>query len=202
MAWIIATKLEMTRVIKNDKFIPVTLLKVPTLKVVWFKTLEKDGYKAIIVWVLNNKVEDSTLAEWKSTLNKSDFSKIVEFPVSDADIEKYSAWDTLSLDVLEGDIKVSIERFSKWKWFTGAMKKHNFHGWPGGHGSKFHRALGSIGNRKPTRTHKGKKMHGHHGDIKVNLRKIPVEIINKDISVIGVRWWVPGWRNSIVSIIF
>ncbi len=202
MAWIIATKLEMTRVIKNDKFIPVTLLKVPTLKVVWFKTLEKDGYKAIIVWVLNKKVEDSTLAEWKSTLNKSDFSKIVEFPVSDADIEKYSAWDTLSLEVLEGDIKVSIEWFSKWKWFTGAMKKHNFHGGPGGHGSKFHRALGSIGNRKPTKVHKGKKMHGHHGDTKFTVKKVPVELVNKEIGVIGVRWAVPGWRNSFVNIIF
>jgi len=202
MAWIIATKLEMTRVIKGDRFVPVTLLKVPTLKVVWFKTLEKDGYKAIIVWVLNNKVEDSTLAEWKTTLNKSDFSKIVEFPVSDADIEKYSAWDTLSLDVLEGDIKVSIEWFSKWKWFTGAMKKHNFHGGPGGHGSKFHRALGSIGNRKPTKVHKGKKMHGHHGNTKFTVKKVPVELVNKEISVIGVRWAVPGWRNSFVNIIF
>ncbi len=202
MAWIIATKLEMTRVIKGDRFVPVTLLKVPTLKVVWFKTLEKDGYKAIIVWVLNKKVEDSTLAEWKSTLNKSDFSKIVEFPVSDADIEKYSAWDTLSLDVLEGDIKVSIEWFSKWKWFTGAMKKHNFHGGPGGHGSKFHRALGSIGNRKPTKVHKGKKMHGHHGDTKFTVKKVPVELVNKEIGVVGVRWAVPGWRNSFVNIIF
>ena len=202
MAWIIATKLEMTRVIKNDKFIPVTLLKVPTLKVVWFKTLEKDGYKAIIVWVLNTKVEDSTLAEWKVTLNKSDFSKIVEFPVSDADIEKYSAWDTLSLDVLEGDIKVSIEWFSKWKWFTGAMKKHNFHGGPGGHGSKFHRALGSIGNRKPTKVHKGKKMHGHHGDTKFTVKKVPVELVNKEVGVVAVRWAVPGWRNSFVNIIF
>lgn len=202
MAWIIATKLEMTRVIKNDKFIPVTLLKVPTLKVVWFKTLEKDGYKAIIVWVLNNKVEDSTLAEWKTTLNKSDFSKIVEFPVSDSDIEKYSAWDTLLLDVLEGDIKVSIEWFSKWKWFTGAMKKHNFHGGPGGHGSKFHRALGSIGNRKPTKVHKGKKMHGHHGNTKFTVKKVPVELVNKEISVVAVRWAVPGWRNSFVNIIF
>lgn len=202
MAWIIATKLEMTRVIKGDKFVPVTLLKVPTLKVVWFKTLEKDGYKAIIVWVLNTKVEDSTLAEWKVTLNKSDFSKIVEFPVSDADIEKYSAWDTLSLDVLEGDIKVSIEWFSKWKWFTGAMKKHNFHGGPGGHGSKFHRALGSIGNRKPTNVHKGKKMHGHHGNTKFTVKKVPVELVNKDISVVAVRWAVPGWRNSFVNIIF
>jgi len=30
-------------------------------------------------------------------------------------------------------------------------------------------------------------MHGHHGDIVVNLKKVPVELINKDINVVGVR---------------
>ncbi|USN57855.1 MAG: hypothetical protein H6767_05810 [Candidatus Peribacteria bacterium] len=82
------------------------------------------------------------------------------------------------------------------------MKKHNFSGGPGGHGSKFHRALGSIGNRKPRRTHKGKKMHGHHGDIKVNIKNVPVELVNKDVQVIGVRGGVPGGRNSFVRIVF
>ena len=201
MAWIIATKLDMTRVVKDDKFIPVTLLQVPTLKVVWFKTLEKDGYDAIIVGVLN-KEANVELAEGKVTLNKSVFSKIKEFPVSDEEKGKYNVGDNVSLDVLEGDVKVSIEWFSKWKWFTGAMKKHNFHGWPATHGSKFHRALGSIGNRKPTRTHKGKKMHGHHGNTQFTIKKVPVELVNKEIGVIAVRGGVPGWRNSFVNIIF
>ena len=105
-------------------------------------------------------------------------------------------------NVLEGDVKVTVEWFSKWKWFTWAMKKHNFHWGPASHGSKFHRALGSIGNRKPTRTHKGKKMHGHLGNTKFTIKNIPVELVNKEIGVIGVRWGVPGWRNSFVNIIF
>jgi len=201
MAWIIATKLDMTRVVKDDKFIPVTLLQVPTLKIVWFKTLEKDGYDAIIIGVLNEGA-NWELAEGKVTLNKSDFSRIKEFPVSDEEKGKYNVGDNVSLDVLEGDVKVSIEWFSKWKWFTGAMKKHNFHGWPATHGSKFHRALGSIGNRKPTRTHKGKKMHGHHGNTQFTIKKVPVELVNKEIGVIAVRGGVPGWRNSFVNIIF
>lgn len=202
MAWIIATKLEMTRVIKEDKFIPITLLKIPNLKVVWFKTLEKDWYESIIIWVLNDKVQDVQLLDWKATLNKSKFSKIVEFPISELEKEKYKVGDTISLDILDDNIKVSIEWYSKWKWFTWAMKKHNFHGWPSWHGSKFHRALGSIGNRKPKRTHKGKKMHGHHGNTKFTIKKVPVELINKEISIIWVRWWVPGWRNAYVNIIF
>jgi large subunit ribosomal protein L3 len=55
---------------------------------------------------------------------------------------------------------------------------------------------------KPTKVHKGKKMHGHHGDIVVNVKKVPIELINKDIKVVGVRGAVPGARNSLVNIIF
>ena len=201
MAWIIATKLDMTRVIKGDKFIPITLLKIPELRVVWFKTIEKDWYSAMIVWIINNWI-DVKITEGKTTMPKNNFSTIKEFPINDWDIEKYKIWNVIGVDSLEWITKVTIEWFTKWKWFTWAMKKHNFHGWPGGHGSKFHRALGSIGNRKPTRTHKWKKMHGHHGDIKVSLKKIPVELINKEISVIWVRWGVPWWRNSKINIIF
>ena len=201
MAWILARKLEMTRIVKGDKFIPVTLLEIPTMKVVWFKTTEKDGYEALIVGILWKKAEWS-LGEGKTTLSKNDFSVIREFPINDTDKEKFKVGEEITLDILDWVETVNLFGKSKWKWFTWAMKKHNFHGWPGGHGSKFHRALGSIGNRKPTKVHKGKKMHGHHGDIVVHIKKVPVELINKDIKVIGVRGAVPGARNSLVNIIF
>ena len=201
MAWILAKKLEMTRVIKWDRFVPVTLLEVPQLKVVWIKTVESDGYEALIIWILSDKKEGK-LGEGKKTLNKSEFTTIREFPLNEGDAEKFSVGSDITSEVLEWIENVNIIAFSKWKGFTWAMKKHNFHGWPGSHGSKFHRALGSIGNRKPTRTHKGKKMHGHHGDIKVNLRSVPVELINKELGLIWVRGWVPGARNTIVDIIF
>ena len=201
MAWLLAKKLEMTRIVKGDKFIPVTLLEIPEMRVVWFKTIQKDGYDALIVGILAKKAEGK-LKEEKTTLSKNEFTTIHEFELNEGDSEKFNVGDVVNIDTLEGVEKITLVGFSKWKWFTWAMKKHNFHGWPAGHGYKFHRALGSIGNRKPTRTHKGKKMHGHHGNIKVNLKKVPIELVNKDINVIGVRWGVPGWRNSIVSIIF
>lgn len=201
MAWILAKKLEMTRIVKWDKFIPITLLEIPTMKIVWFKTMEKDWYEAMIVGILWLKAEWS-LKKWKTTLSKNDFSVIKEFPIEDADKEKFKVGEEINLDSLDGVEKVNIVGKSKWKWFAWAMKKHNFHGWPAGHGSKFHRALGSIGNRKPTKVHKGKKMHGHYGDIVVNIKKVPVELINKDIKVIGVKGAVPGARNSLVNIIF
>ena len=202
MAWIIATKLEMTRVVKDERLVPITLLQVPELRVIGFKTLENDGYDAIIVWVLKSGDASVELAEWKSTLNKGLFEKIKEFPISEEEKQIYQIGSPVSLDVLEGDIKVTIEGISKWKWFTWAMKKHNFSWGAKTHGSKFHRALGSIGNRKPKRPHKGKKMHGHDGCEKVTIKWVPVELVNKEINVIWVRWAVPGGRNSYVNIIF
>ena len=201
MAWLLATKLEMTRIVKWNDFVPVTLLKVPTLKVVAIKTVETDGYTSLVIWILKEGKEGN-LAEWKKSLNFSEFSKIKEVPLKDDETSKFNVGDTLTLDVLDGVEQVEITWFTKWKWFAGAMKRHNFHGWLATHGSKFHRALGSIGNRKPRRTHKGKKMHGHMWDVQITLKKISVEILNKDLSVLGVKGPVPGARNSLISIKF
>ena len=197
---LLATKLEMTRVVKGDRFVPVTLLQVPALKVVAVKNEEEDWYNAVVIGIAWKT--ESKLAEGKKTLNPSNFSEVKEFSITEADMEKYVVGEDITLDVLEGVTSVSIESISKWRWFAWAMKRHNFHGWPGGHGSKFHRALGSIGNRKPTRTHRWKKMHGHYGNVTKTLRSVPVEIINKDISVIGLRGPIPGARKSLVKISF
>lgn len=82
------------------------------------------------------------------------------------------------------------------------MKRWNFHGGPASHGSKFHRALGSIGNRKPRRTKLGKKMHGHMGLDKITLKEVPLVLVNKDLRVIAVKGPVPGARNSLVTLTF
>ncbi len=201
MAWLLATKLEMTRIVKANDFVPVTLLQVPTLKVVAVKTKETSGYNSLVIWVLKEGKEGK-LVEGKKSLNFADFSKIKELPLNDEEISKFNTGDTITLDVLDWVEQVEITWFSKWKWFTWAMKRHNFHGWLATHGSKFHRALWSIGNRKPRRTHKGKKMHWHMWDVQVTLKKVPVEILNKDLQVFGVKWPVPGARNALISIKF
>jgi large subunit ribosomal protein L3 len=36
----------------------------------------------------------------------------------------------------------------------------------------------------------------------VSLKKVPVELVNAEMSIVGVRGWVPGSRNSHVNIIF
>ena len=67
MAGILARKIEMTRVIKDDKFIPVTLLEIPKMQVVAYKTAEKDGYSAMVVGIV--KKDEVKAVKGKNGLN-------------------------------------------------------------------------------------------------------------------------------------
>lgn len=201
MAWLLATKLEMTRIVKENGFVPVTLVKIPALKVVAIKTIETDGYNSLVIWVLREGKEWN-LREGKKTLSFNDFSRIKEILLQNDEVSKYNVWDSITIDVLEWISNVDIIGYTKWKWFAWAMKRHNFAWWCASHGSKFHRALGSIGNRKPRRTHKGKKMHGHMWNDKLTLKWVNIELLNKDLSVVGLKWPIPGARNSLISIKF
>lgn len=198
MAGLLARKIEMTRVIKGDKFVPVTLLEIPKMQVVGYKTAQKDGYSAIIVGIVGK--EEAKLAKGKAGLNPRMFSVVKEFEISQDSEGQKEIGSEIGFADLEGVEMISLTSVSKGRGFAGAMKRHNFSGGPGGHGSKFHRALGSIGNRKPTRTHKGKKMHGHYGVDRKTLRDVPLEIVNSAAGIIWVRGPVPGARNSLVEI--
>ncbi|MDD2566185.1 MAG: 50S ribosomal protein L3 [Candidatus Gracilibacteria bacterium] len=182
MAGIIGKKLEMTRIIKGDKLVPVTLIKIPELIVAQVKTIENDGYEAVVLQIVGS-----------DTLREVPLSGVLK------DVKKD---DIVNLDILDGILEVKVMGISKGKGFAGAMKRHNFHGGPGRVGSKFHRALGSIGNRKPRRTKPGQKMHGHMGLDQVTLKHVPLELVNKNINVIAVKGPVPGARNSLIVLNF
>ncbi len=184
MAGILAKKCDMTRIIKDQKLVPVTLLEVPTLTVAQVKTIDNDGYEAVVLSYLNGKIVE-----------------MQEVPMSDR-IANFKKGDVVSLDILDGVELVTLVGISKGKGFAGAMKRHNFHGGPGRVGSKFHRALGSIGTRKPRRTNKGKKMHGHMGTDQVTLHDIQIVLVNKELNIVAVKGPVPGGRNSFVSLSF
>jgi len=114
MAGLLATKVEMTRIVKGNDFVPVTLLKVPTLKVVGVKTEATDGYNAVVVGILKEKKEGS-LKEGKKNLSANEFSEIREFPLEVSDVEKYKAGDDITLDALEGVTLVKLSGISKGK---------------------------------------------------------------------------------------
>ena len=185
MSGLVAQKLSMTQIARGDALVAVTLLRVPQLAVAQIKTSDKDGYSALVL-------------DAKNTKGKTVKRKEVPYDAAAG----MNVGDALDVNSLEGVASVKLTSVSKGKGFTGAMKRWNFAGGPGGHGSKFHRALGSIGTRKPRRTKPGKKMHGRHGNKTVTLASVPVELIDRENNIVAVRGPVPGAMNTFVYLVF
>ena len=174
----------MTRMWDEDKMIPVTIMMVPKQSVLRHKTQEKEGYTALVIWANQKK-------DWS-------YGKIVEFHVSEDELATYPVGTEMSASIVSELASLRISGISKGKWFQWGMKRHNFWWWPKTHGSKFHRALGSTGNRKPRRTLKGQKMAGHMGSERITLKKVPVmwvETIN-DQELLMLKGSVPGTYHT------
>ncbi len=97
--------------------------------------------------------------------------------------------------------KVDVTGTSKGKGFAGVMKRHNFHGGPGGHGSHFHRAPGSVGMcATPSRVLKGLGMPGHMGTETVTVKKLEIVKVDAEQNLLVVKGAVPGGKNGLLVI--
>lgn len=178
----------MTRLRKDEKYVPVTLLTFPTQEVVRIKTVEKDGYSAVVVGVgkkeLPNKLKGIKIA----------YKHQCEFHMDPATAATLTPGSALTPELLVDITTISVAGISKGKGFQGAMKRHNFAGGPKTHGSKFHRGLGSTGNRKPRRTNKNQPMAGHMGSDLITLKNVTLVdrfVVNGEV-VVACRGSLPG----------
>ncbi|XP_020243512.1 50S ribosomal protein L3-1, chloroplastic, partial [Asparagus officinalis] len=100
----------------------------------------------------------------------------------------------------EGDL-VDVSGNSIGKGFQGGIKRHNFRRGPMTHGSKSHRALGSIGaGTTPGHVYKGKKMPGRMGGTKTKIRKLKIVKIDNELRVVLIKGAVPGKPGNLLRI--
>ena len=105
-----------------------------------------------------------------------------------------------NLEINEGD-KVKVSGISKGKSFQGVVKRHGFSGLPGSHGHKgMERSAGSIGQRFPQHTLKGRRMAGHMGVERVTVRNLEVIKIDKETGLLSLKGAVPGRRGTPIKI--
>uniref|UniRef100_A0A7C4CEB7 Large ribosomal subunit protein uL3 n=1 Tax=Fervidobacterium thailandense TaxID=1008305 RepID=A0A7C4CEB7_9BACT len=201
MKFIIARKIGMTRLWKDDKVIPVTVLKAGPCYVVQKKTVEKDGYNAVQLGfeeVSEKKVTKPMLGVFKKA-NLKPMRVLKEFRVDDVD--KYTVGQEITVAIFEEGDKIDITGWSKGRGFAGAMKRWNFQGGPRAHGAKFHRELGSVGQHtEPARIFKGKKMPGRYGNERITILNSEVVKIDPENHLLAVKGGVPGARGSLVLI--
>ncbi len=200
---IIGKKIGMTQVFSdNGAVIPVTVVQAGPCVVVQKKTVESDGYNAIQIGfeeILSEKKVNKPMAGHFKKADVKPMKYLREVRV-DA-IDDYTVGQTISTEIFaEGDL-VDIQGVTIGKGFAGGMKRWSLAGGPGGHGSGFHRRLGSIGMREwPAEVNKGKKMAGHLGVETVTTQRLKVVKVMPEKNVILVQGSIPGHKNGIVYI--
>lgn len=200
---LLGNKIGMTQIFdESGNIIPVTILKVGPCVVTQIKTQEKDGYDSIQIGYGNVSSKSLTQPELghlqKSNIQPLKYLK--EFRIND-DCE-FEIGQVLNVDSFSPGQLVNIRGKSIGKGFSGLQKRHNFSRGPMTHGSKNHRAPGSIGmGTTPGRVLPGKKMSGQVGNKIATIQKLKVIQTNSDENILVIKGSVPGKPGNLLSIV-
>jgi large subunit ribosomal protein L3 len=199
---LIGKKLGMTQIFgDNGSAIPVTVVKTGPCFVVQKKTAESDGYTALQVGfeeiTKTSRVNKPRAGHFKKA-ELPPMAKLKEFRVDAEVAGNFEAGSAIAIDLFAPGDFVDVTGVSIGKGFAGVMKRHNFSGQPGGHGThEFFRHGGSIGNNTtPGRTLKGRKMAGHMGNRRVTVQNLKVIEVRGDTNVVMIEGAVPGPKNG------
>ena len=187
---------------ETGNIVPVTILKVGPCVVTQIKTKGKDGYNSIQVGYSNVPSKSLTQPEL-GHLQKSNIQPLKhlkEFRVNDE--QEFEVGQILKVDLLSPGQFINVKGKSIGKGFAGLQKRHNFTRGPMTHGSKNHRAPGSIGmGTTPGRVLPGKKMAGQLGNKITTIKKLKVIQLNTDENILVIKGSVPGKPGNLVSIV-
>jgi large subunit ribosomal protein L3 len=107
----------------------------------------------------------------------------------------------IGLEIFKEGDTVDVRGKNKGHGFAGGMKRHNWHGGPGGHGSMFHRRIGSNGaNTDPGRVVRGHRMPGHYGDKFCTVKNLKIIKIDAENNLLFISGSIPGARNAVVKV--
>ena len=200
---LLGNKIGMTQIFdESGNIIPVTILKVGPCVVTQIKTTEKDGYDSIQIGYgsLSSKSLTQPQLGHLQKSNIQPLKYLKEFRIT-GDSE-FQIGQVLNVESFEPGQLVNIQGKTIGKGFSGLQKRHNFTRGPMTHGSKNHRAPGSIGmGTTPGRVLPGKKMSGQLGNKITTIQKLKVIQINPKENILVIKGSVPGKPGNLLSIV-
>jgi large subunit ribosomal protein L3 len=185
---------------ENGTAIPATVIECEPMFVIQNKTEEKDGYKAVRVAAGNireklvNKPDKGQFAKAGVALKRNIREYMTE--------EEYKLGQEIKVsDMFSAGDHVDVSGVSKGKGFAGNIKRHGQKGGPSGHGSMYHRRVGSMGaNTTPARVIKGKKLPGHMGAENCTVQNLNVVLVDGERGILVLRGAVPGPKGGLISV--
>jgi large subunit ribosomal protein L3 len=200
---LLGNKIGMTQIFdESGNIIPVTILKVGPCIVTQIKTKAKDGYDAIQVgysYSSNKSLTQPQLGHLQKS-NIQPLKYLKEFRIDSTN--KFEIGQVINVDLFSAGQLVNIKGKTIGKGFSGLQKRHNFTRGPMTHGSKNHRAPGSIGmGTTPGRVLPGKKMAGQLGNNVKTIKKVKVIQLDSKENILVLKGSVPGKPGNLLSII-
>lgn len=196
-------KVGMTQIFtKAGEIIPVTVIKVGPCFVVQKKSKAGDGYDSVQLGFVEKKKErvNKPLAGHFAKAKTACFYHLREF--KGEALESYQIGQKVTCGtIFKAGEFVDVAGRTKGRGFTGVMKRWDFAGGPGSHGSMFNKAPGSIGSSSdPSRVYKGMRMGGRYGNERATTQNLEVVAVKPEEDIVMVKGGVPGAVNSIVEI--
>lgn len=194
-------KIGMTQLFVGDKVVPVTAIDVSNWIVTNVKTKERDGYDAVQIGLVKKRFQAKPFApEWLKKLSEY-FTVVREVEVENPSTELVmgSPVDLTTL-MVQGN-SVDVTGVTIGRGFQGTMKRHDFNGSPGSHGSTIGRRPGSLSfMRSRGRVIKGKRLPGHMGCKTRVMKNLEIVQFEQDARVVLVSGSIPGKSGSLVFI--
>lgn len=201
MKGILGRKIGMTQVFDQDgKLTPVTVVEVTPNVVTQVKTTENDGYEAIQLAFDDKREKLATKASLGITSKANTTPKRFFKEIRGVDINNYQLGDEVKADIFEVGEMVDVTGTTKGKGFQGNIKKYNQSRGPMGHGSKYHRGVGSLGTMLPKRVFKGRGLPSHMGVNTVTIQNLEIVDVDLENNAILVKGNIPGPKKGLVII--
>ncbi len=199
---LLGKKIGMTQIINAEGHrVPCTALEAGPCVVTDTRTLDKHGYRAVQIGFGELKEKHANKAIKQNFTKKKLALKKYVHEVRLTAEEKFEVGQEFKVDIFKAGDLVDVQGTSIGKGFAGGMKRWNWRGGPGSHGSMFHRRIGSVGASSfPSRTWPGHHMPGHMGDAKITVQNLEVLKVDAGNNLLVVKGSVPGGSDALVYI--
>ncbi len=204
---LIGQKLGNTQFFQDDGNVArVTAVRVGPCTVVGHRTVERDGYSALILGLDDKSAKhvNKAQAAQYTKIGVTPKKVVRELRLSPEDVAKFDVGSVLKpSQVFEVGQHVDVSGQSKGRGFTGVMKRWNFKGSKSQtHGThEYQRHGGSIGtNLDPGRVLAGVKMPGQYGNERVTIQNLKVARVMDDEGILLIEGAVPGPAHGYVTV--
>ncbi len=202
MVGILGKKVGMTNIYDaSGRLVPVTVIEAGPCHVVQVKTKDKDGYEAIQIGFGTKRENLMTKAE-AGHLKKAGVSAVRYIKeIRMKDVANYKPGQKIDATIFAKGDFVDVVGVSIGRGFQGGVKRWNWTGGDAGHGSMFHRAVGSIqSGARLGRVTKGHHLPGHMGTDNVTIQNIEIIEVDLEKNLLIVKGSVPGHKNSLLVV--